>query len=211
MGKEKISGLDWVKIIDAMAAALTANQDELSSLDGAIGDGDHGINMVAAMNTAAKQIHQLQSPLPGTVLQQTGSTMMNEIGGASGMVFGAFFLGCGRLVNGAEYLTKEDVETMLIAGLAQVQKRGKAQVGDKTMVDALAPALAEYQKAIASGFNLGKALEKAAAGACEGAQSTRDMVAHHGRAKFLGDRSLGHQDAGATSMAIIFTAWSKAL
>ena len=127
------------------------------------------------------------------------------------MVFGAFFLGCGRSVNGAEFLKKEDVETMLVAGLAQVQKRGKAQVGDKTMVDALAPAVDAYQEAIASGLSMGRALEEAAAGAWDGAHATRDMVARHGRAKFLGERSLGHQDAGATSMALIFAAWSESL
>ncbi|UCC54020.1 MAG: DAK2 domain-containing protein, partial [Anaerolineaceae bacterium] len=121
------------------------------------------------------------------------------------------FLGCGRAVNGAEHLTKEDVETMLVAGLAQVQKRGKAQVGDKTMVDALAPAVSEYQSAIEAGLGMSQALRKAAEGAQAGAEATKDMVARVGRAKYVGERSLGCQDAGATTMALLFTAWEGAL
>lgn len=136
---------------------------------------------------------------------------MNDMGGASGMVFGAFFRGCANAVKDIKALTRQDIGQMLSAALAYVEKRGKVQPGDKTMVDALAPAVSAYKDAINNGLGLQDALGSAADAAKAGALSTVEMVAKVGRAKFLGERSLGHQDAGATTMALLFSAWVNCL
>jgi dihydroxyacetone kinase-like protein len=207
--KQSIDGVQWVMIIQAMANAIQRQSEHLSALDSTVGDGDHGVNMSAAMAVAAKMTGQLESPTPSSVLKVTGTTVMNEMGGASGVIFGAFFRGGGRAVKGKETMALEDVAAMLAAGLAEVQKRGKAQPGDKTMVDALAPALKAVREAEVAKLGLGEALARAAEQAGLGAEATRAMTARFGRAKALGERSIGYQDAGATSMAIMLAAWAE--
>ncbi len=206
-----IDGQNWVEIIRAMATAVDLEKENLSRLDATVGDGDHGFNMAVGLGTAATKVEDLPSPTPSLALQTAGSSLMNDMGGASGMVFGVFFRSCGAAVKGKDRLSKEDVGYMLTVALVNVEKRGKVQPGDKTMVDALTPAVREYQSAIEAGFNMLQALSKAAEGAQAGAESTQDMVAKVGRAKYLGERSLGYQDAGATTMALLFTAWEDVL
>lgn len=206
---ETLNGRFWVTIIQAMAAAITEATAQLTELDSEVGDGDHGINMNAAMQAAAAQVAQLADPIPAQVLKTAGTAVMNEMGGASGVIFGSFFRGGGRAVRGKEALGLADVATFMLAGLAEVQKRGKAQPGDKTMVDALAAAVTAVQQALENNLTMAEAMDLAAKAATSGAESTRDMVAQFGRAKFLGNRSIGHQDAGATSMALMISAWAN--
>lgn len=205
---ETLNGRFWVTIIQAMAAAMSEATPQLTALDSEVGDGDHGINMNAAMQAAAAQVAQLVDPTPAQVLKMAGTAVMNEMGGASGVIFGSFFRGGGRVVSDKESLGLADVATLMSAGLAEVQKRGKAQPGDKTMVDALAPAVTAVQQAVENNLTLAEAMALAAKAAVRGAESTRKMVAQFGRAKFLGNRAIGHQDAGATSMALMISAWA---
>ena len=206
-----LNGASWVAIIQAMATAVTDARDRLTALDSEVGDGDHGVNMSAAMQAAAAEVGQLSDPTPDQVLKVAGTAIMNEMGGASGVIFGSFFRGGARSVRGKESLVLADIAAMMSAGLADVEKRGKAQPGDKTMVDALAPAVTAIGLALNEQRPLTEAIARAAEQATVGAESTQNMVARFGRAKFLGERSLGHQDAGATSMAIMLMAWADLL
>lgn len=208
---ETLNGRSWVTIIQSMADAVSEAKAQLTLLDSEVGDGDHGINMNAAMQAAAAQTAQLADPTPAQVLKTAGTAVMNEMGGASGVIFGSFFRGGGRAVRDKESLNLADVATLMHAGLAEVQKRGKAQPGDKTMVDALAAAVTAVQQAVENQLTLVEAVDLAAKAAVRGAESTRDMVAQFGRAKFLGDRAIGHQDAGATSMALMISAWANVI
>ena len=192
-----------------MAEAVLAQRDYLSSLDATVGDGDHGMSLTKALQEGVRQLAGLEGPTPESVLHTAGMAIQNTMGGASGVLFGAFFIGAAGAINGKAATSLRDVAAMLAEGLAEVQKRGKAQPGDKTIVDALAPAVAALQAAEA--LNLAQGLRRAAEAAQAGAAATREMVARHGRAKFLGERSRGYQDAGATSMAIMLAALAEAI
>lgn len=198
-------------LIQTMADMVSAQREYLCTLDSTVGDGDHGISLTMALSAAVKKITQQEHPSPQSVLTQVGTTIQNGMGGASGVLFGSFFLGAGDVAKGKVATTLPDLVEMLTAALAQVQKRGRAQPGDKTMVDALAPAVSALQSSNHEGASLAVALQRAADAARVGAESTRGMVARFGRAKSLGDRSLGFQDAGATSMAILLEALAKAV
>jgi phosphoenolpyruvate---glycerone phosphotransferase subunit DhaL len=198
-----------IEIIAAMARAMVERQEELSALDSTVGDGDHGVNMAMAFQEAARQVSQMESPTPEAVCRTAGRSIQNSVGGASGLLFGAFFVGASRTIKDKQHLTLADVAEMLAAGLAEVQKRGQAQPGDRTLVDALAPAITTAQAAVADNLSLDEALQRIAQAAHTGAEATRHMVAKHGRAKYLGERSRGFQDAGATSMAVMLSAWAE--
>lgn len=201
-----MDGRQWKAIIQAMAGAVNGQSEYLSSLDATVGDGDHGVNLARALHEAAQQVADLEDPTPAAVLRATGRAVLNTMGGVSGALFGSFFLGGSRALPAKAALTLYDLAAMFAAGLAEVQQRGKAQPGDKTMVDALAPAVAALQTAAEANLPLKEALLRAAEAARGGAEATRDMVARYGRARFLGERSLGYQDAGATSMAVMLAA-----
>ncbi len=192
-----------------MSKAIRAEESRLTSLDSEVGDGDHGVNIGRALTACTESVNQLEQPSPYDVWQKTGSTIVNEMGGAAGVIFGSFFLGGAKTVREAEAMGLPEVCDFFAAGLALVQKRGKANPGDKTLVDALAPAVHALQEARQTGLSLLQALQAAAAAARQGAEATQDMVAGAGRARFLGERSRGFQDAGATSMAILIASWLR--
>lgn len=200
-----------IHIIVAMAAAVTQQQAYLSGLDSTVGDGDHGVNLAKALQEAARRVQPLANAAPDIVWRTTGKVIQESVGGASGLLFGAFFVGGSRTIKDRDTLTTADVAAMMGAGLENIQKRGKAQPGDKTMVDALAPAAAAAAAAVEADLSLVEALDQMAFAAQTGADATREMVARHGRAKFLGERSRGYQDAGATSIAVMLAAWAEAM
>lgn len=206
-----LSGPECVALIEAMRQTIEENRDRLSQLDATVGDGDHGINLATALTAAVDAVQQLDQPSPQTVMHTAGSTLINDMGGASGIIFGSFFRGGSRAFKNSPAVSPAAAVDFLRAGLAAVQKRGKAQPGDKTLVDALAPALAAAEEALQDDSSLPDMMHRAAAAAHAGASSTTAMVANVGRAKFLGERSLGHQDAGATSMALLLNAWADFL
>jgi dihydroxyacetone kinase-like protein len=206
---QTINAQDSIEVIQAIAQAVTGEQAQLSALDSTIGDGDHGVNLAKALQEAARQVSQLESPTLESVWRTTGKTIQNSVGGVSGLLFGAFFLGAGETLKDKQEITPSDVALMLAAGLAAVQQRGKAQPGDKTMVDALAPAARAAQAAADNHQSLGQTLQHVAEAATAGAEATTHMIALQGRAKFLGERSRGFQDAGATSIALILSQWAE--
>lgn len=189
-------------MFDRIAENVAQNRDRLNRLDSALGDGDHGTGMNTAFTAAAAAIHELTEPQPADILKTVALTLMNEVGGASGALFGTLFLKAALTVTGKSELTKADFDAMLAAGLQGVKDRGKADVGDKTMIDALAPAVDAYRQA----DDWAAAHAAAAVAARHGAESTVALIAKHGRARYTAERSVGHQDAGATTIQLIFEA-----
>jgi dihydroxyacetone kinase-like protein len=177
---------------------------ELTGLDAAIGDGDHGANLARGFCAVRDRVLAQPASAPGEVLRQTGMTLLSTVGGAAGPLYGTFFLRAATSVGSAPSLDAGEAGDALEAGVAGIRQRGKAEPGDKTMVDALLPALKSYRAAQSQG--LAVAAAAAAAAAEEGARATVPLVARKGRASYLGERSAGHQDPGATSASILLRA-----
>ena len=188
---------DWLR--DA-AQIFTEKAAELNELDRAVGDGDHGTNMSRGLESALTIPLDAHTP-PTDSLKQVGIALVSTVGGASGPLFGTFFLRVGQ--NWETPSTTAGIAHAVRAGLEGVMLRGKAVEGDKTMVDALAAAVASLEDSSAKGLPLAEALRLGAAAAHEGAEATRTMVARRGRASYLGERSVGHLDPGAVSSALI--------
>ncbi len=189
-------------MIAAVAQRIAAEREALNRLDAALGDGDHGTSISVAFTRAVADIAALDQPSLSAIWLTTARALLNSMGGASGAIFGTFFLKGVALLRDAEDLRQDDMAALLQAGLDGVKARGKAQIGDKTMVDALEPAV----EAFASAADFATAWRDAATAARKGADSTVDLVARQGRAKFLGQRAIGHPDPGATTIALIFEA-----
>ncbi len=188
------------------AQVLNEQRDYLTGLDAAIGDGDHGINMDRGFKAVLDKLPGVAEADIGTILKTVGSTLVSTVGGASGPLYGTAFLRAGIALAGKQELQPADVATGLDAALEGVLARGKAKTGEKTMVDALTPAVEAFKAAIAAGQSLQEALQAAADAAQRGAEATIPMVATKGRASYLGERSAGHQDPGATSSALFLQA-----
>ena len=186
--------------------AIEAQRDHLTQLDAAIGDADHGINLARGFSAISAALGQANTPTPGSVLILAGSTLISKVGGASGPLYGMALRQAGKSLGDTADASLPELAASLEAALAGVQKLGAAREGEKTMVDALAPAVAALQKAISEGSSTADALAAAAAAASEGAQATISMQALKGRASYLGPRSVGHEDPGAASTAIIIDA-----
>jgi phosphoenolpyruvate---glycerone phosphotransferase subunit DhaL len=192
--------------------AVTGRADYLTQLDAAIGDGDHGINMTRGLEAVGKAL-AAQGPdmAPGRLLVLAGKTLVATVGGASGPLWGSAFRAAGRSLGDADGFDGDRLAAALDAGLAAVVELGAAQPGDKTMVDALAPATAALRERLAAGDSVTQAVTAAADAAEEGARATAPMQARKGRASYLGERSIGHQDPGATSAALIVRALQTAV
>lgn len=191
---------DWIR---GFAAEVAEHRQELTALDQAIGDGDHGINMDRGMKAVVAALDGGSEPADVAAVAKTvAMTLISKVGGASGPLYGTLFLQFGSAA-GAEPLSPQGWAGCLEAGLAGVRSRGKAEPGDKTMVDALLPATEALRTALDEGAGFGAALGRAADAAEEGARATVPLVARKGRASYLGERSAGHQDPGATSSALL--------
>lgn len=186
------------------AAVIEANRDHLTQLDAAIGDADHGTNLARGFAAVTAAIEGAATP--GAVLTVTGSTLISKVGGASGPLYGVAFRRAGKALGAAAAVDLPGLEQALEAALAGVQQLGAAREGDKTMVDALAPATRAFGKAIAEGAAADAALSALAEAAAAGAAATVSMQARKGRASYLGPRSVGHEDPGAASTALILAA-----
>jgi len=192
-----------------LAKEMMTHTDELCKLDSYIGDGDHGTTIERGFKATLEAIEGKTFEKPAEVLKATGDAIMNTTGGAIGPILGSFFRGgCKKLAN-AEAMDTAEFEIMFASGLRQVKMIGEANEGDRTLVDALSPAAAAFSAAKEAGLSLGECLAKAADAAEAGAQETKNMIAKKGRAKFLGEKSLGYVDAGATSMSIIIRTLSN--
>jgi dihydroxyacetone kinase-like protein len=188
------------------AAVVDSQRDHLTQLDAAIGDADHGVNLARGFGAIRAALEGATTPTPGSVLTLAGSTLISSVGGASGPLYGMAFRQAGKALGSAPDADLEALSGALEAALAGVQRLGAAREGEKTMVDALAPAVAAFQKALAEGAKGPVALEALAAAAAAGAQATISMQASKGRASYLGPRSVGHEDPGAASTALILGA-----
>ena len=192
--------------ITSAAGVIDANRDHLTQLDAAIGDADHGINLARGFAAVLVALDAKPAPTPGAVLALTGSTLISKVGGASGPLYGMAFRRAGQALGAADDVDLVALGQALEAALAGVQQLGAAREGDKTMVDALAPATRALAKAVAEGATQADALAAAVAAAAEGAAATVSMEARKGRASYLGPRSVGHEDPGAASTVLILTA-----
>jgi len=195
--------LAWVAEI---AAVVETQRDHLTQLDAAIGDADHGINLSRGFGAVQTALAQASLPTPGWVLILTGSTLISKVGGASGPLYGMAFRQAGKALGDKPETDLAALAGALEAALSGVQKLGAAREGDKTMVDALAPAASAFSKAVAEGASDADAFAALAEAAGVGAQATIDMQARKGRASYLGPRSVGHEDPGAASTALIMRA-----
>ncbi len=191
--------------IVSAAEVVEVNRDHLTQLDAAIGDADHGTNLSRGF-TAVLGALDSASPTPGAILTLTGNTLISKVGGASGPLYGTAFRRAGKALGDAADVDLSDLSAALEAALAGVQQLGAAREGDKTMVDALAPATRAFGKAIAEGASPDDALSSLAEAASAGATATISMQALKGRASYLGPRSVGHEDPGAASTALILAA-----
>lgn len=192
--------------LTAAAALIHERRDELTALDAAIGDADHGANLDRGFTAVMARLPSVADKDIGTVLKTTGMTIVSTVGGASGPLYGTAFVRAGMALADRHELSTEEVLLALEAALDGIVARGKAQRGEKTMVDALAPAIEALRAALAAGEPLGRALQAAADAAEGGAKATIPMLALKGRASYLGERSIGHQDPGATSTAYLLRA-----
>ena len=191
--------------IVSAAAAIEANRDHLTRLDAAIGDADHGINLARGFTAVLGALDAAPAGprTPGAILTLTGNTLISKVGGASGPLYGMAFRRAGKALGDAADVDLPALSAALDAALAGVQQLGAAREGDKTMVDALAAATRAFGKAIAEGAAESKALDALTEAAQAGAEATISMQALKGRASYLGPRSVGHEDPGAVSTALI--------
>lgn len=190
------------------AELVAADADRLTRLDAAIGDGDHGHNLDRGFRAAVEALPDDEAP-PGKVLIAAGRALVSKTGGASGPLYGTALRRAGKALGDASDVDAAGLGAALRAALEGVQELGKAAEGDKTMIDALAPAAAAYEAALAAGSGLPACMRAAAEAAAKGAEQTVPMRARKGRASYLGPRSAGHMDPGASSTALILRALSE--
>jgi dihydroxyacetone kinase-like protein len=191
---------NWIR---AYAAVIAEHRAELVRLDTAIGDGDHGTNMDRGMRKAVERVDGTAGEDIGALLKAVGMALVSSVGGAAGPLYGTLFLQMGTASAGREELDLAGWTAMLEAGVNGVRARGKAEPGDKTMIDALVPALEALRAAVDDGSGLADALRRSADAAEEGMRATIPLEARRGRASYLGPRSVGHQDPGATSTQLL--------
>jgi len=201
----------FVSWLSRFTELVTENRSYLTELDSAIGDADHGSNMARGMAAVMEKISAAPSTAVDELFKQVGMTLVTSVGGASGPLYGTFFLRFGTTAGPVPELDSAGVAAALRAGLGGVVARGKAELGEKTMFDAMSPAIDAFDAELAAGADPAASAAGAAAAAAVGRDATEPLVAHKGRASYLGDRSAGHLDPGATSTAYLFQALAEAL
>jgi len=205
---DAVTVTSWMHEIDS---AVRAERDHLVQLDAAIGDGDHGTNMVRGFEAVVQALDADTGSPPGKLLILAGRTLVSTVGGASGPLWGSALRSGGRVLGDQPTFDGRQLVEVLAAALASIKDLGTAAIGDKTMVDALEPAVETLRAKLEEGASLDHALEEAAAAAENGMRATIPLQARKGRASYLGERSVGHQDPGATSTALIIRALVKAV
>ncbi|MBU3177217.1 dihydroxyacetone kinase subunit L [Clostridium estertheticum] len=198
-----ITGLQVILILNKIAEVLEKNKIYLSELDAAIGDGDHGINMNKGFNAVVTKLKDDDGLDIGVILKKTGMALVSNVGGAAGPLYGTAFMKAAGAINGKADIDIKDYIKILEAALGGVMMRGKAQSGEKTMIDAIAPAIVAMKEAEDAGKKPLEVLKASKDAAMQGVEYTKTIIATKGRASYLGERSIGHQDAGATSSYLI--------
>ena len=197
------------KLLQDVAAAIRENADELTELDRAIGDGDHGANLRRGFDAVAALAPELEAMPLGAALQKAGMTLVMKVGGASGPLYGSLLMGIGKSLAGASQSgapSRSEIADALQAGVDMVRKRGKSDVGEKTMLDVLVPVCEALREGVSQSLPVPRLLDDLSAAAGRGLESTRALQARKGRASFLAERSVGHLDPGARSSQIIVDA-----
>jgi dihydroxyacetone kinase-like protein len=197
----------WVR---DLAGSVREQRDYLTQLDAAIGDADHGINMDRGLSAAVAKLDSMWEAPPGALLDAVGNTLTFTVGGAAGPLYGTGFRGLGRALGNRPRFGPEDLLVALRSALEAIQALGAAAVEDKTIVDAFHPALAAFERGLRAGNHLAAVTARAREAAEDGMRSTIPMQARKGRASYLGPRSVGHQDPGATSTALVFSSLERA-
>jgi dihydroxyacetone kinase-like protein len=192
--------------LEKLSGVMKDNRDLLTELDAAIGDADHGINMDRGFGKVLEKLSTVKEKDLGTILKTVGITLMSSVGGASGPLYGTFFIKAGMALAGKEEIDASGLVSFLEAGVEGIHQRGRAERGDKTMVDVWSPVLDTIKTALASGASMKDALARAVAAAEKGVQDTIPLQARKGRASYLGERSIGHRDPGAVSSFLIIRA-----
>ena len=210
-GRMSLGHDDVVRWIRAFAVEVEANKEQLTALDAAIGDGDHGINMERGMSAVLVKVDDAGEEQDiGALLKTVGMTLVSTVGGAGGPLYGTLFLQMGTVLAGRTELGSDDWAAALDAAITGVQAHGKAEPADKTMIDALIPGRDAFRAALAEGATFEQALRRSADAAGQGMRDTVPLVARKGRASYLGERSAGHQDPGATSSHLLLEAAADA-
>jgi dihydroxyacetone kinase-like protein len=208
---DPITTADLAGWLREFARQVHEERDHLTELDSAIGDADHGSNMDRGLAAAVAAVDAAAPATPGALLKKVGTTLVSTVGGASGPLYGTLFLRMGAALGDGDDVHPTQLATALRAGLDGVAARGKAELGDKTMLDALGPAVDALDAALADGRDLADALGTARSAAEQGRDGTIPLQARKGRASYLGERSIGHQDPGATSVELMVAALVTAL
>ncbi|HWQ83133.1 MAG TPA: dihydroxyacetone kinase subunit DhaL [Anaerolineales bacterium] len=197
-------------VVRTIADTVLVNEAYFSELDGVVGDGDFGYSIARGFEKVLGEWDNIDRSLPGNFLKKISSLFISAVGGVSGTIWGTAFLRAGMSLGTKETIAREDIIPMLRSAIEGIKKRGNSDLGDKTLLDALIPAVDALEKAINEGKMGSQALEEAALVARETAEATRPMLAKRGRAAYTGERSIGTLDAGAVAMAVLFEAVSKA-
>lgn len=194
-----------VQVLNNMANIIIKNEVYFCELDSVAGDGDFGMSVAKGFKQLQTEWDELSRDTVGAFLKDAGMIITEYCGGASGPIWGSFFRGAAKIAKGKEEVTLDEIASMFESGVAGIQKRGKAQLGDKTLLDALIPATVALREGATNKATITQAFENAAKAARDGAEKTKTMVANKGRASYVGERSLNHPDAGAMALGIIFT------
>ncbi|HYW01077.1 MAG TPA: dihydroxyacetone kinase subunit DhaL [Candidatus Acidoferrum sp.] len=200
---DTLSYMQVLNFLSKLANQIIQEKDRLNSMDAVCGDGDFGTSMYIAFSNVRKALEEPHNEI-GTLLTSAGHSILCTAGGASGALFGTFFVEAGKHAKGKTEVALPDLAIMFDASMKKIQTRGEAQVGDKTMIDSLEPAVRALQESAKAKSTIISALQKAAAAAEAGCDSTKDLVAKHGRSRYLGEQTLGHADPGAYVMVLVF-------
>jgi len=207
-----IKQLQLIEWLEKVAIVIKENKDLLTTLDSDIGDADHGYNMERGFNKVSEKLEELSSSQDiATLMKNIGMTLISSIGGASGPLYGTFFMQMGVNLNDKTEITLEELKTSMENGVKGIKQRGRASIGEKTMIDVLEPVVKSLSESLDSNLTLKEALSNMVIVAEKGMKSTINMIARKGRASYLGERSLGHQDAGATSSFLILKALKETI
>lgn len=200
-----------VRILSQMSRVMEQNKEFLTELDNVIADGDHGINMARGFAAAEQKLPTLENADLGTLFKTVGMTLVSVVAGSSGPLYGTAFMRCAMVVGGKKEMDIHDFVACLSAAVDGVMMRGKAVQGEKTMLDAMIPARDAIQSAVHDGKSPKEALSAGVAAAKEGVEFTKTIAATKGRASYIGERSIGHQDPGATSFTLLLAVVADAL
>lgn len=198
-----LTGKQVIDILGKISEKIEENKEYLTELDASIGDGDHGLNMTKGFKAVVDKLKDDDGSNIGNILKKAGMALVSNVGGASGPLYGTAFMKAGAKLNGKSQIDINDFLEALKEALTGIKMRGKADIDDKTMIDTLVPAIDVLEKALNEGKNDLDILKDVKDAAFKGVEHTKEIIAKKGRASYLGERSIGHQDPGATSCALI--------